>query len=73
MFTIRLPDEIESRLTALARKTRRTKAFHIRKAILEYLEGLEDLHLAEEQRLTDIRAGKSRTIPPEDVMKRYGK
>jgi PHP family Zn ribbon phosphoesterase len=32
---------------------------------------LEDLYLAE-QRLIAIRAGKSKTVPLEEVMKRYG-
>ena len=40
-------------------------------AILEYLDDLEDLYLAE-QRLTDIRAGKTETVPLDELMKRYG-
>jgi uncharacterized protein (DUF4415 family) len=32
---------------------------------------LEDLYLAE-QRLVDIRSGKTQTVPLEEVMKRYG-
>jgi RHH-type rel operon transcriptional repressor/antitoxin RelB len=40
-------------------------------AIREHLDDLEDLYLAE-QRLADIRSGKTQTIPMEDVMKRYG-
>ena len=40
-------------------------------AIREHLGDLEDLYLAE-QRLIDLRAGKSRTVPLDEVMKRYG-
>ena len=40
-------------------------------AIREHLGDLEDLQIAE-QRLIDIRAGKSQTVPLEDVMKGYG-
>lgn len=40
-------------------------------AIQEHLDDLEDLYLAE-QRLIDLRAGKSRTVPLDQVMKRYG-
>ena len=40
-------------------------------AIREYLDDLEDLHLAE-QRLKDIHEGKSQTVPLEKVMKEYG-
>lgn len=39
-------------------------------AIREYIENLEDLYMAE-QRLKDFRAGKSKAIPLEDVMKSY--
>jgi RHH-type rel operon transcriptional repressor/antitoxin RelB len=42
-----------------------------REAILEHLEHLEDVYLAE-QRLIDIRAGRTKTIPLDDVMKQYG-
>jgi RHH-type rel operon transcriptional repressor/antitoxin RelB len=71
MLAIRLPPEVESRLEALAKATGRTKTFYAREAILEYLDDLEDLYLAE-QRLIDIRAGKTQTVPLEEVMKRYG-
>ena len=40
-------------------------------AIREHLDDLEDLYLAE-QRLIEIRAGRSQTVPLEEVMKRYG-
>jgi RHH-type transcriptional regulator, rel operon repressor / antitoxin RelB len=71
MLTIRLPAEIEDRLDALAKATGRTKTFYARKAIIEYLDDLEDFYLAE-KRLEDIRAGRSKTIPLEKIMKRYG-
>ncbi|MHB1705211.1 MAG: type II toxin-antitoxin system RelB family antitoxin [Acidithiobacillus sp.] len=71
MLAIRLPAEVENRLEALAQATGRTKTFYAREAILEHLDDLEDLYLAE-QRLIDIRAGKSQTVPLEEVMKRYG-
>ena len=41
MLAIRLPQEIESRLSALAEKTGRTKTYYAREAILEYLDDLE--------------------------------
>ncbi|MDD3609259.1 MAG: DUF6290 family protein [Halothiobacillaceae bacterium] len=71
MLAIRLPAEIESRLDALAKATGRTKTYYAREAILEYLDDMEDLYLAE-QRLADIRAGRSLTLPLDDVMKQYG-
>ncbi|WP_275097474.1 TraY domain-containing protein [Sedimenticola hydrogenitrophicus] len=46
MLAIRLPEEIEARLTALAAKTGRTKTFYAKEAILEHLDDLEDKYLA---------------------------
>jgi RHH-type rel operon transcriptional repressor/antitoxin RelB len=71
MLAIRLPPEIEDRLAALAEATGRTKTFYAREAILEHLDALEDVYLAE-QRLTDIKAGRTKTIPLEDLMKTHG-
>lgn len=71
MLAIRLPVEIEARLTALAKATGRTKTFYAREAILEHLEDLEDVYLAE-QRLVDVRAGRSETVSLEQMMERYG-
>jgi RHH-type rel operon transcriptional repressor/antitoxin RelB len=51
--------------------TGRTKTFYAREAILEHLDDLEDLYLAE-QRLLDIRSGKSRTYSLEEVEKELG-
>ena len=48
-----------------------SKTFYMIEAINEHIDDLEDLYLAE-QRLIDIRSGKSKTIPIEKVMKRYG-
>ena len=71
MLAIRLPTEVESRLEALAKATGRTKTFYARQAIVEHLDDLEDLYLAEHE-LEVIRAGKSETLPLEEVMKHYG-
>ena len=59
MLAIRLPEDIELRLGTLAAKTGRTKTFYAREAILEYLDDLEDLYLAE-KRLNNIKNGKVR-------------
>ncbi|MFS8083384.1 MAG: DUF6290 family protein [Ginsengibacter sp.] len=70
-LSIRLPDDVEARLKKLAAQTGRTKSFDITEAICEHLDDLEDFYLAE-QRLIDIRSGKTQTAPLEEVMKRYG-
>jgi RHH-type transcriptional regulator, rel operon repressor / antitoxin RelB len=67
MLAIRLPDAIEMRLAALASETGRTKTALAREAILEYIDDLEDYHLAE------ARARRNRkTIPLEDVERALG-
>ena len=71
MLAIRLPIDVENRLEALSKVTGRTKTFYAREAILEYLDDLEDIYLAE-QRLADLRAGRSSTISLDDVIKSYG-
>ena len=71
MLAIRLPADIENRLDVLAKATGRTKTFYAREAILEYLDDLEDLYLAE-QRLIDNRAGKSKTYTLDEVVKSLG-
>lgn len=71
MLAVRLPPQIEKRLNALARATGRTKTFYVREAILEHLEDLEDIFLAE-KRLEDIRAGRVKTIPLADVERTLG-
>ena len=49
MLAIRLPSEIEDRLASLAIKTGRTKTYYARKAILEFIEDMEDTYLALER------------------------
>ena len=66
MLTIRLPEEIESRLAVLASRTGRSKTFYARETILTYLEDLEDYYLAA-QVITDIGKGAEKTYSNEDV------
>lgn len=70
MLAIRLPQSIEKRLEKLAKRTGRTKSFYVREAILQHLEDLEDIFLAE-RTLEKIRNGEEATIPLEDVVKRH--
>jgi RHH-type transcriptional regulator, rel operon repressor / antitoxin RelB len=70
MLAIRLPESIEKRLEKLAKRTGRTKTFYVREAILQHIEELEDLYLAEHS-LDRIRSGESSAIPLEDVVRRH--
>ena len=67
--SLRLPDDVTQRLDHLVALTGRSKTFYMVEAICEHIDDLEDLYLAE-QRMIDIRAGRTQTIPLEEVMKR---
>jgi RHH-type rel operon transcriptional repressor/antitoxin RelB len=69
--SIRLPDDVSARLQALAELTGRSKTFYIIEAICEHLDDLEDLYIAE-QRLIEVRAGRSNTYTLEELMMQYG-
>lgn len=71
MLALRLPEDIEKRLDALAKRTGRSKSFYAREAILEHLEDLEDLYLAEKT-LAEIQSGKQKTVPIEELAAKYG-
>jgi len=67
MLAIRLDPDIENRLARLAKKTGRTKTFYAREAILEHLEDLEDIYLAN-QRLRR----PAKTYSAKDVKREVG-
>lgn len=71
MIAVRLPDEIEARLDALAKATGRTKTFYVREAIVEHLADLEDTYLAE-QRLIELRSGREDRHALADVERELG-
>lgn len=61
MLTVRLPEEIEARLQALAKATGRSKSYYARQAILEKLEEMEDAYLGAAV-LERMRAGHERVL-----------
>lgn len=67
MLAIRLPDDIELRLASLAAETGRTKTALAREAILEYIDDLEDLYLAESRARLNRKA-----ISMEDLERELG-
>ncbi|HBA89836.1 MAG TPA: CopG family transcriptional regulator [Geobacter sp.] len=68
--TIRIEEDVDERLQRLASETHRPKSFYVREALLEHLDEIEDVYLAE-KRLEAIRSGSETTIPLEEVMHRY--
>ena len=71
MLSIRLPDDIEERLEALAKRTGRTKTFYARQAIVQHLDDLEDLYLAEEI-AGRVGAGEEDTVTLDELEARLG-
>jgi RHH-type rel operon transcriptional repressor/antitoxin RelB len=47
MMSIRLSDEMERRLSDLAKRTGRTKTYHVLELIEDHIDDLEDRYLAE--------------------------
>ena len=66
MLALRLPKEIEDRLTRLAKATGRTKTFYAKQAIIEKIEDLEDYYLAEEA-YQEFLAGDQKTYTLDEV------
>ena len=64
--TVRLPDATHDRLRALAGRSGRTAAFHIREAVERCLEDIEDLRAAEEADAEHRKSG-GRTVPPDEL------
>lgn len=71
MLALRLPEVIERRLTALAKKTGRSKSFYAREAILEYLDDLEAAYISDEV-LKRIESGQERTYTIDELERELG-
>ena len=71
MLALRLPPDLDARLDALAKKTGRTKSHYAREAIVEFIDDLEDLYLAQ-KRSALLERGKTKTIPLEELERTLG-
>ena len=71
MMTIKLPEDVEQQISELARGAGQSEAAYVLNVLLKHLEDMEDVLMAE-ARLEDLRAGRSRTIPLDEVMSEYG-
>ena len=45
-LSVRIPDDLASKLSEIAKETERSKSFHIQKALESYLSALADLQVA---------------------------
>ena len=71
MLALRLPDEIERRLAALAKRTGRSISFYAREAILEHLDDLEAEYLSD-QILKRVQEGKEQTYTLDELERELG-
>ena len=67
MLALRLPNDLEKRLDALAKKTGRSKSYYARLAIEEFLQDQEDYLLAINRLEKDLPG-----IPIDEVERRLG-
>ena len=66
MLSIRLTEEIEARIERLAGRTGRNKGVNVREAIVEKIEDMEEVYLAEEI-LERIREGDEKTLSAKEM------
>lgn len=71
MISIELPDEVGRRLADLAETTGRPASYYAERAILDYLDDLDDFAAADRE-VEEVRAGRSVPVPLGDVLKTYG-
>lgn len=65
-ITVRLTPHEEARLNSLAERTGCPRSHHVRQALAEYLDDMEDLHLAKQVELR-VRAGTERVYTLAEV------
>ena len=58
MLSVRLPDDIDKRLSHLAKVTNRPKSYYVREAIERSLEDIEDAYLAESAYESFLKKGE---------------
>lgn len=71
MLSVRLGEELEQRLEALAKATGRSKTYYVREALIQKLEDMEDLYLAEAV-MERIASGEEKTTPLAEVERELG-
>lgn len=70
MLGVRLSQDTEARLNALAQKTHRSKSYYVKRAIEEFLEDQEDYFLAV-QAYEDFQKDPV-TFTFEEIQEKYG-
>lgn len=71
MLSVRLPQNIETRLNSLSAKTNRSKSFYTVQALERYLEDLEDLYYAEQAHDEFLLSGE-KALSSDEVKQQLG-
>ncbi len=66
MLSVRLPEALEARLDLLAKRTGRSKSYYVREAVIEHIDEIEDIYLAEEV-LERLRTGQERLVSAGEI------
>ena len=71
MLSVRLPEDIEKRLEALAKASGRSKTYYVREALIAKLEDMEDIYMAEAVG-ERVLSGEEKTYPLADIERDLG-
>ena len=71
MLAIRIPEDLDNRLNALAHRTGRSKSSFVREALMHQLDDIEDYYLGMET-LERIRKGEERVYALAEVRRELG-
>ena len=71
MITVRLPENVDKKLSQLAKETHRTKSYYIKRAVEEFLEDQQDYLLAVASYEEYLQSGK-KSIALEELEKKLG-
>ncbi|TXI92026.1 MAG: ribbon-helix-helix protein, CopG family [Neisseriales bacterium] len=66
MLSVRIEEVLGERLERLAQDTHRSKSFYVKEALMNYMDNLEDIYIAE-KRLEDLRAGRETVLSSQDM------
>ena len=66
LLSVRISEVLGERLERLAQATHRSKSFYVKEALMNYMDNLEDIYIAE-KRLEDLRAGRETVLSSQDM------
>jgi RHH-type rel operon transcriptional repressor/antitoxin RelB len=66
LLSVRVEHGLGERLEKLAQETHRPKSFYVKEALMNYLDYLEDIYIAD-KRIEDLRAGKEAILTSEEM------